>query len=572
MYPLVPKRSCRLNYRHEKLRGGLKPPRLYRQTGGLKGSQVRTFQMLLGNSARPSLLDTILRTAVKKGARQGFGIADEYRAELQRDKQPSIQPLTTTGFAFAGKDFLKTCGCGPGIEENLDSSLSCSHCGVQVASVEMRALTHEKAIRADEDPPVHADAPSHDNNGIMQPLMDSTFGARTETAEQLRQRTAFAIGGSRLSKRASNKFNCGDADAKVKRQAVRDFRQRSAVSEQLYICNRKVQDQLKTILDRVGMVQPMQQFIQTNVYNLLVTSEQHVCACKARCELDLSKKPPGVLAVACTKVACESMMAEDEHDCRIPGNLTKSELGRALDNVMRVPIRSDANQLNATMFAVKRLLELQAAPDRISTACGSSSATMEVDSDHPAIDTETSPSGGALPAPSAPPNHPNPNTTLALTNSSLSPTARQEAPTDVFGTLALNQSMRQSSSDSLPGHDIFFKIRDAVWSVTTLKKLSQALHSRVFEQLAKPAISLWARESGLPAEVSGILLLQCTLAKMPRTGSYDAEKEALEAVLQRTCSRTMVSQTTARMQYERLDPLVDTAASSSASSIDEMLI
>lgn len=530
--------------------------------------------MLLGSCSRPSLLDTILRSAVEKGARQGFGIADEYRAELRRPREPSIQPLTTTGFAFAGKDFLKTCGCAPGIDENTDSSLSCSHCGLQVASVEMKALTHEKAIRADEDPTVHADNPSHDSNGTMQPVMDSTFGARAESAEQLRQRTMFAVGGTRINKRASSKFSCGDADAKIKRQAVREYRQRSDVSEQLYIFNRKVQDQLKTILDRVGMVQPMQQLIQNNVYNLLVTSEQHVSMCKVGCDLDLSKKPPGVLAVACTKVTCERMM-DDQAETRTPGNLTKSEIGRVLDNVMRVPIRSDVNQLNATSFAVKRLLELQSTPTATWTACGSAPVTMEVDSDHTTFAIQspnTDTPGGALPSPSAPPNHPTSDAAHALTDSSLSPTARQEAPDDGFGTLALNPSMRQVSSEGLPGHDIFFKLRDAVWSVTTLKKLSQALHSQVFEQMAKPAITLWARESGLPAEVAGILLLQCTLGKMPRTESFGSEWEALETVLQRTCSRTMVSQTTAAMQFERLDPLVDTTASSSASSIDEMLI
>jgi hypothetical protein len=452
----------------------------------------------------------------------------------------------------------------------------------------MKSLSHEKAVRADDDPTVHADDPKNDNSGVH-PLMDATFGARTETADQLRQRTAFAVGGTKVNKRASSKLNCGDADAKVKRQAVREYRQRSETSEQLYICNRRVQDQLKAILDRVGMVQPLQQHIQTHVYNMLTASEKHVGVCKVGCDMDLSKKPPGVLAVVCTKVACEGLM----DSARIPGNLTKSELGRVLDSVMRVPIRSDANQINSTSFAVKRLLDSQSGA--AVAACGASIistnndtdkdtdrgkdtdsvmdtvATMEVDhaTSAAAIAWADSPGGGA-PAPAAPPSHPN----AALTSSSLSPTARQDAPGDEFGTLALNPGMRQVSFDSMPGHDIFFKIRDAVWSVATLKKLSQTLRGRVFEQLAKPAVSLWAGDSGLPAEVAAILLLRCTLSKMPRD-AYDfaMQWDALEAVLRRTCDRTMVSQTTATVQYERLAPLVDASlASVNASSIEEMLL
>ena len=562
--------------------------------------------MLLGSAAPRSLLDTILRSTVGKTARQGFGIADPYRAELREQQRQLFgrqNESESTGvfldnlcsatdvpssprFAFGGTltDCPKPCGCAPGVEENSDSSLSCSHCGLQVSSVRMTPLSHEKAMRLDEDPTAHADEPSaHCDDDVVRPMMHAEFGAQVETAEQLRQRTTFAVGGTRINKRTSCRMNLQDASNKIRRQAVRDHRTRGAVSERLDIFNRSVQKQLKIILDRAGMIEPLQKHIQTMTYRVLVASETHLAYCNQHpgtgCELDLFKKPPGVLAMVCTQVACQGLiegLIEGHCETAVPGGMSTSELTRVLDNAKRVPIRTDTNQTSTTTYAVTQLLQSQRAAT-LSQPCApvanQTGATVTEVAGSSAQPQRQHAQPSAAPTPNLA-DEPQPAQVQSPQQQHALAVDHEYSEYSEYNSLMLNSTMRQESHDLLPTHDVFFKIRDAVWAVCTLKQLASTLRSQAFDQLAKPLVSDWARTSGLPPDVSALLLLRCTLAKMHRhdSKSSEREREAIETVLRRTCDRAMISQSTALDEYVKVEPLIDTTVSSSASSIGEMLL
>ena len=254
----------------------------------LSGRKVSCFELILG------------RMDSKKGALQGFGIADHLRTPLGDDVDAAV--MVGEGCMSCGgvNTFVKT-----------RDAESCSACGAVSPSQKIVQSSHAKACCVLDDPTACGDDPRADATPVG-----------FESANDAAVRHYSEAGGTTLSTRTRKRLGCCSAENSVKRRAVKDYRNQIAVSPDVLRLNRAVQIQLQGIFEKAGKVHDrLLEHIRRTSFQLIVRAHAHSDVCGHEgCDLSLADIAAQTLASTFVKVLCEQLsFSQGQSDFALSG-------------------------------------------------------------------------------------------------------------------------------------------------------------------------------------------------------------------------------------------------------------
>jgi len=241
----------------------------------LSGHKASVFDLILG------------RMDLKKGALQGFGIADHLRSPPREEREKDV---------VVG-DGCMTCGGVNTFMKTMDGE-SCTACGTVSMAKKIVHGSHAKACCVLDDPTACGDEPKAETTPLG-----------FESANDAALRHYSEAGGTTLSTRTRKRLGCCSAENSVKRQAVKDYRSQISVSPDVLRLNRAVQIQLQGIFEKSGKVHDrLLEHIRRTSFQIIARAHAHVDVCfQEACDLSLAEIAAQTLASTFVKVLCEQL-------------------------------------------------------------------------------------------------------------------------------------------------------------------------------------------------------------------------------------------------------------------------
>ena len=422
----------------------------------LKSARVATM-ILFG--AKVSTLDHIMSLMKsRKGPSTGYGLADHLRnLQIREDEETAV-------FLEVG---CHACGAIATLCKTKDGGESCVACGAVRNGQKLVSLTHNKACSQQDDPTTCADDPR-----------TNVVPVGFESPNDAAARHYFEAGGSSLSGRARKRLGCCSAENRVKRQAVKDYRQHIAVSASTLRLNRAVQIQLHAIFEQAGPLhEQVLSHIRRTSYEVIVRSQAHVDLCaEVDCDLDLSNISAQTLATTLIHVICDQLrhtMGDPDHPL-YTYDVGTMELTRLMD----VAVSYSGNQGGVAFARAIQGIRLN--------MCNSANGSC------------------------APPcKGPKMLTTLSM-----------ESMDSVESNMSAVSTTSTTSTASLSGSPIPY-VRNSMWEHTQNYSLTTSLRDYCLRIVASGCIDNWIRSVCVPHEVLGAVLLS---AGASRIGGTDEKR------------------------------------------------
>lgn len=476
---------------------------------------------------KPSLLRQLTRETDCRDAWLGFRLADPYRTTPTTTKVPAEAPSPTTVMTSLSDFEAPTAppivqqsewvckGCGTTdttqLVSNCDNSLVCDVCGT-VEGVGIVARDRQKNCTREEDKTVVADVHADGANAAP----NTANGV--ESAYEARKRHIHDAEGTLVPRRVSQKNGLAAAQARVTTAILQDAREHGEIDAKKERKLRAVLKVVEATFDQLGgLDNRIQKFIRLEAVRVLDYGMKHAACCHDNCELAVSSRGNGSIALSVIQTCFEKFVDSSEVThfaiATIAPETTKATLLQCLDKIKQLKLQHVSTMQRAQANAAVKVV-IEWSREQVCTPCGNRDGEVSSSS---ATDGSLGP---VLPLLTLPPP--------ALT------------PTPLNYSLS-SASLASSNSVGSEETQLHYAIRDIILSAARLASVKARVRCAALRGVQDDdGLVEWIRTiNNFPVDVLGVVILSAAARKL-------GEEDLTSHLLETTCKSFKISPTSAR--------------------------